>query len=102
VVDAIPFRPVPDSVLERIRDGLIRAPFDPRSVCERTGHETMFEIRPLREERGARPLTGIDDALDVLVRLFVDGDALDPVRVERLLPPQLREDAMACGILRRS
>lgn len=98
----IPFRPVDDDVIAGLRDGFIAASFNPRCVCERIGYETMFEVRPLRENPVSRPDAGIDDALDVLIRLFVDGEAVERGRAERLLPADLRDAAHACGALRRA
>jgi SAM-dependent methyltransferase len=66
-----------------LRHLLERSGYTTQGVCERIGIPTIYDFTTLREGR-AGP-SDVADALDVLIRLFLDGEAVDARRVRQEL-----------------
>ena len=71
---AIPVRFGTPQAFDRLRDFLLRAGFMEPTICSRMGIATIYDFRQLHE---GRERTELGDALDVLVRLFLDGEVVD-------------------------
>ena len=102
--DTLPLRPTP-SPLRVERDGAIAAVravlrdscFDERTICERLGIETLDRFRAIRD---GRPDVPPADALDVLIRLFLDNEPLEWSAASALMPRDAIEAMRAVGLLR--
>ncbi|MBA2669750.1 MAG: methyltransferase [Gemmatimonadetes bacterium] len=75
------------------------ADYTVEGVCRRLGIQTVYEFRSLRQGREGSP--EVADPLDLLIRLFLDGAAVDAVLVHELLPPSGFEALTALGLLDR-
>lgn len=80
----LPFREGSDADFAAVRELLTTADYSTAAVCTRTGVQQMEAVRTVAEGRSI----GIElrDALDVLIRLFIDGVAVPVATVESLLP----------------
>jgi SAM-dependent methyltransferase len=69
--------------LSALRRLFAAADYTEPALCRRTGIETIYDFLPIRLGR----TTGItlNDALDVLIRMFLDEQSLERAAVERLL-----------------
>ncbi len=69
--------------LTRLRGLLTEAGFTVARVCARSGIESIYDFKSIREGR----TTGVDlvDPLDLLIRLFMDVELIDRQRIEQLL-----------------
>jgi SAM-dependent methyltransferase len=80
----LPFRDGSTSELAAVRALLDESGYTTAAVCARTGVAQIHELRTINQGR----TTGIelDDALDALIHLFLDGLPVPAGAVERLLP----------------
>lgn len=73
---------------EAIRRGLADLAFTAEEVCRRVLCPTIFEFQTREEGRQALPEPG--DAVDLLIRLLMDGEEVDAEQAADLLPESLR------------
>jgi methylase of polypeptide subunit release factors len=78
-----------------LRDSLMQLQFTEKGICRRLELDSIFEFRCIREERQ----TGIEtrDALDVLIRLLMDGETVGTEQIG-LLPAGLIDTLEALGL----
>jgi methylase of polypeptide subunit release factors len=91
--------PLPLETRERfaaLRDLLSRAQYGSAQICGRLGLETIYDFRTLRE---GRPAAEPSDALDVLVRLFMDAESVGRGVLHGLLPAADIKTLEAFGLL---
>jgi len=91
-----PVTPVPlslpgDATFVRARDGLRRMQFTEPSICARAGIESIYAFQE-------RPDAAVQDALDVLMRLFLDDEPVDGVVAQSLIPAADAEALEALGL----
>lgn len=82
-----------------MRAALLAASYDEASVCRRTGIISIFEF--LTREGGRTTGTTLNDTLDALVCLLLDGETMVEDRLRSLLPADLTGALEALGILVR-
>lgn len=93
----LPFRSDSPADLATARELFRAAGFTAPGVCARLGVRTINGLRTIGEGRTTG--TGVDDALDVLTRLFIDGVAVAAEPVETLLPAAGREALLRIGLI---
>lgn len=74
--------------IRRLRSMLTGADFTTEAVCRRTGIGSIYDFRSIREGRTAGVATS--DALDLLIRLFMDVELVERGTIEALLSPEER------------
>jgi SAM-dependent methyltransferase len=82
-----------------VRRALISADYTESGICQRTGSATIYDFRAINE---GRTPTELRDALDALIRLFLDGEAVKTATLELLLPAGGIQTFETLGILRES
>ena len=92
-------RPVPlafpdDETFSRARDGLRRMQFSEASICARAGIESIYAFQERRE-------AAVQDALDVLMRLFLDDEPVAGTVAQSLIPARDATALEALGLIRR-
>lgn len=93
----LPFRLGASTEFAAVRAALAAAGYTEPAVCERIGIETIYRFRTVAQ--GREPAPRLDDALDVLVRLFLDGLPVRADAVHRLLPAGGADALRALGLL---
>lgn len=79
-----------------LRDVLAQAGFTEEAVCARTNAKTMYDFTSLREGRVPGQAS---DAIDVLIRLFLDGDLMDRTLIRQHLPDRAVRAIEGLGLL---
>ena len=81
------------------RAALINLHYDEASICSRAGIRSIFEFRTKSEQRQ----TGIElnDALDALIHLMMDGETMHRSHLRSLLPGPPLEALESMGVLAR-
>ena len=92
-----PLRLEPASSFETLRAFLRVASFDETELCRRLDIETIDQFRAIRD---GRPDTAPSDALDVLIRLFLDNESLAWSELRALVPADAVVAMHTLGILR--
>lgn len=92
-----PLRLEPGSAFATVRDFLSRAQFTTDEICRRLDLDSLDRFCALRDGRAATPLR---DALDVLVRLFLDNEALAWSEARELIPDDALHALRTLGLLR--
>lgn len=85
----IPFRDASPGELAAVRQVLRGAGYTEEAVCERTGVPSIHGLKTILQGRTTG--TGSSDALDALIRLFIDGLPVPRAALASLLP----EDGIA-------
>lgn len=87
-----------DDQFSRLRAGLTECGFSEQAICDRCGIPAIFRFTTLREGRS----TGeqINDRLDALIRLLMDGHALPATQLRSLLPASLLGELLALDVVR--
>src|SRR5215208_4337525 len=67
-----------------LRNFLLSAPYTEPEICRRVGIASIYEFRTVREGRAVDPV--LRDTLDVLIRLFLDGEAVGSDIVRARVP----------------
>lgn len=80
----LPFLDGSDAAHAAVRSLFVTAGFTSQNVEKRIGIDDIHAFKPIGE--GRKQSTGLDDALDVLVRLFMDGVAVPMAKVRAMLP----------------
>ena len=60
--------------------------FTTEEVCRRTGYPSIYDFRSIREGRTAG--VALSDALDLLIRLFMDVGLVERGTIEAMLAPE--------------
>src|SRR5262245_10290021 len=82
-----------------VRNILERSNYTEHAICERLKLESIYEFRSTIElETTSRT---IDDALDLLIALFMDGESVSEDQLNRLLPAAALENFEALGLIGR-
>lgn len=82
--------------MDALRALLEHAGFTEEAVCRRTGVASIYDFTSIRE---GRERADTADALDVLIRLFLDGELLDRARVLEHLPADAVHALESLGLL---
>lgn len=90
-----PLQWVPEE-LPRLRRFLTDAGYTTSRICERVGAETIHDFRSVRD---GRPASSIEDGLDLLIRLFLDAEAVDVRLLDPLVGDGFRSTAVALGLV---
>jgi SAM-dependent methyltransferase len=95
--NSIPLRPGTPEEFHALREAFAELHFTELSACERLGLGPLQGFRSRRDGRA----TALDfnDALDVLIRLFLDGEYVAAALVESFLPASLRGLLAKAGLL---
>ena len=78
-----PLRLEPAAEVDRVRAALDASSFDERAICRRLEIESLDRFRAIRDGRPDLPPA---DALDVLIRLFLDNEPLSWSVANELMP----------------
>lgn len=92
-------RSADDAAFTAARAALIDARYTEPAICERTGIPSIYEFRRLHE---GRTRSELGDALDVLLRLFLDTEAVGGEALRRLLPVGTVDALVTLGLLARA
>lgn len=82
-----------------LRENLRRLGYSEESVCQRTGSESIYQFKVLADDREAG--AEIHDALDVLIRLLMDEEAVEESVILAHLPVRLLEVLADLGVIVR-
>lgn len=89
---------VPAEAFAVLRAALVRARYDEPTVAARLGAPSLYDIKRITD--GRTTLTGVpEDANAVLVRLFIDGEAVPAASAERLLGGDVLAAVDALGLV---
>ena len=80
-----------------LRNFLLSAPYTGPEICRRVGIASIYEFRTVREGRAADPI--LRDTLDVLIRLFLDGEAVGGDVVRTRVPDDALRVMREVGLL---
>jgi SAM-dependent methyltransferase len=96
---SIPLLIGPTDQFSELRSALDHLGYTESAICRRTGIDSMFEFRTIREDRK----TGIEmnDALDALIRLLMDEEVLSETELRRLLPAGTLECMERLGVVEK-
>ena len=83
--------------LETVRTVLRDAGFDESTICRRLDIDSLDQFRAIRD---GRPDIAPQDALDVLIRLFLDNEPLGWTQIDALLPPGASDSLRRVGLVR--
>jgi SAM-dependent methyltransferase len=83
--------------LRALRESLERLGFTVPRICERAHCATIYDFQTML--RGRQAGTTLDDGLDALIRLFMDGAALPRETAEPLLTPALVRELEAIELI---
>jgi SAM-dependent methyltransferase len=86
-----------DQQFASVRELLRRANYTAEAVAERGGARSIYEFKAMYEGRKAG--LELNDALDGLIRLFMDSVSVDQETVRHLLGPDGVEALLALGLL---
>jgi SAM-dependent methyltransferase len=95
--DALPLRFGTDAEFAALRRSLLEHGYTEEAVCARMEIPSLYLYKTIREGRTDRHL--VADALDVLIRVFLDGEAVPRPRVDDLLGPGTVDVLTALGLL---
>src|SRR5512135_2435693 len=73
--------------LQEVRESFARLGYTAEGVCARAGCATMYDFQTRRA--GRKVGLELNDALDALIRLFMDGEHLTRAQARALLPGEL-------------
>lgn len=93
----LPIRFATPEAFATVRCFLLDVPYLEQDICRRVGIETIYDFQTLREGRAADP--AVTDALDLLVRLFMDGEGVERRLVHALVPADVLGAMRALGLL---
>jgi methylase of polypeptide subunit release factors len=81
----------------KLRSALDRAGYTESAICQRTGIESIFEFRTIREGRK----TGLEmnDGLDALIRLLMDEEILSAAELRRFFPSETLDCLAGLGVV---
>ena len=96
----IPVRMGSAQQFQALRSGLEESHYNEAAICARTGAPSIFEFQRIME--GRQTGVEVNDALDVLIRLLMDGEALAEDRVRALLPATLVDALTDVGVLEQA
>ncbi len=89
-------RPAQGAALRRMLHG---HGFTTEAACARLGIASIYDFRSIRE--GRTTATTVADTLDLLIRLFMDVESVEPTSLETLLPKADRILLDELGLLHR-
>ena len=92
-----PLRVEPAAAVETVRAALRDSGFDETTICRRLDLESLDQFRAIRDGRADVPPA---DALDVLIRLFLDNEPLGWSAASALLPAGAVDAMRAVGLVR--
>ena len=92
-----PLRVEPGAAIETVRASLRDSGFDETTICRRLDLESLDQFRAIRD---GRPDVPPADALDVLIRLFLDNEPLSWSAATALLPAGAMEAMRTVGLVR--
>jgi methylase of polypeptide subunit release factors len=92
-----PLRTEPAAAIDTVRSALTESGFDERAICIRLGIESLDTFCAIRDGRAD---VAPADALDVLIRYFLDNEPLAWSVADALLPSGTVEAMRAVGLLR--
>lgn len=87
-----------DDQFRRLQAGLAECGFSEQAICDRCGIPAIFRFTTLREGRSTGE--GINDRLDALIRLLMDGHAIPADLLRSLLPESLLAELLALDVVR--
>ncbi|MGH7633738.1 MAG: hypothetical protein ACRENC_08395, partial [Gemmatimonadaceae bacterium] len=90
----VPLRFPEEATFSRARDGLLRMQFSETSICARAGVESIYAFQERRD-------AVVQDALDVLMRLFLDDEPVPGPVAQSLIPAADAAALDAVGLIRR-
>jgi SAM-dependent methyltransferase len=93
-VTPVPLRLPGDAIFARARDVLRRMQFTEPAICVRAGIDSIYAFQE-------RPDAAVEDALDVLMRLFLDDEPVDAVVAQSRIPAADADALEALGLVRR-
>lgn len=99
---ALPPSPTPSvrsgdpAAIRVLREFLAGASFTEESVSRRTGVESIYAFTSIREGRASSEPV---DALDILIRLFLDGELVERAHIEHHLPANVVRALESLGLL---
>lgn len=96
-MNELPLQLLDDAAFAKLRSLLVEHRFTDRGVCAHTGAETIFDFQMRKHARSGD--TAVERPLDVLVRLFMDSEALPVAVVDALLGGSARAVLEAFGLL---
>jgi Methyltransferase small domain len=99
-VPGIPLQLGSDDQFRALRSLFADARYDEAGVCERTGIGTIFDFQSKLE--GRETGTGLNDPLDALIRLLIDGEVLAEDFLLALIPANRLGVLEQLGVLGRT
>src|SRR6185312_3503887 len=99
---ALPPSPTPSvctgdpAAMRVLREFLAGASFTEESVSRRTGVESIYAFTSIREGRAS---SEPGDAMDILIRLFLDGELVERAHIEHHLPGNVVRALESLGLL---
>jgi len=84
------------AAMDALRALLESAGFTEEAVCQRTGVASIYDFTSIREGRAPAEAR---DALDILIRLFLDGELLDRALIVQHLPANAVRAVESLGLL---
>ncbi len=96
-MNPLPLRILDDEAFVRLRALLLDHGFTERGVCTHTGAETLYDFVMRRHARGGA--VPIERPMDVLVRLFMDSEAVSTSRIDELLGADQRALLESFGLV---
>src|SRR6185312_12618802 len=84
------------AAMDALRALLESAGFTEEAVCRRTGVASIYDFTSIREGRAP---ADAGDALDILIRLFLDGELLDRALIVQHLPANAVRAVESLGLL---
>jgi methylase of polypeptide subunit release factors len=80
-----------------LRAALVELNYTEAAICARTGAKAIYDFKSTFEKR--RQGTEINDGLDVLIRLLMDGEILERAQIDALLAPQVLRALEKLGLV---
>jgi SAM-dependent methyltransferase len=83
-----------------LRSALRELRYDEASICARTGCPSVFAFQ--RKHEGRRTGTELNDALDALIHVLMDGEVLPEARLRSLVPAPVLAALESLGVIART
>lgn len=96
-MQSLPLRIGSNEEFAALRSSLKQLDYNEASICRRTGIESIYNFRTIRE--GRETGIAVEDALDALIRLLMDEEVLSEADLRRFLGPDVLECMKVLGVV---